>query len=510
MKKLFTLIAASLISLGSMAADYVTNIGITVNGQAIPSQTRSITADKQDDGTYKFSLKNFFISAGGEVMGVGNIELSDISTTTDEAGNTVLQTEQTISIASGDDTTVPFWMGPLLGEIPLKLNGTIDNNDVIKLTLDIPLGTQTVFVALSSEACQIPNSDFELFHTETINGKSSEEPNHWHSFMSCTGKDDLVSMVSKVVHTYPETSELRPGTTGKSCVKLVSGNVKVLIFDNVANGTLTTGRLQAGSATPTSTDNCAFLDMSSTDKDGNGDPFYTELRATPDSIAVWVKFKQGKVDTKNPYATVSAIITDGTKYQDPGGNDNYVAKANSRIESNGFVWQRISCPFVYQNNGMEPKAILVTLSTNETPSKASTSDVMYIDDLTLIYNSKLKDIQMDGVTIPGFDPDTKEYNVDNIDLSTLTFEPEAEGIVQVFQFEDNDCVYITSFSEDLLSSTTYTINYNTITGVSVTEQKPAARKVVGTYNLNGQKVPANAKGIVVTKYSDGTAVKSVK
>lgn len=36
------------------------------------------------------------------------------------------------------------------------------------------------------------------------------------------------------------------------------------------------------------------------------------------------------------------------------------------------------------------------------------------------------------------------------------------------------------------------------------------RTVLGRYNANGQKVGSNAKGLVITKYSDGTAVKSMK
>ena len=36
------------------------------------------------------------------------------------------------------------------------------------------------------------------------------------------------------------------------------------------------------------------------------------------------------------------------------------------------------------------------------------------------------------------------------------------------------------------------------------------RTVLGRYNANGQKVGSNAKGLVITRYSDGTAVKSVK
>ena len=58
-----------------------------------------------------------------------------------------------------------------------------------------------------------------------------------------------------------------------------------LIWGVVANGTLTTGRLKAGAAVANHPDNHSELDMSNTEKDRNGDPFYQVLEARPDSIA---------------------------------------------------------------------------------------------------------------------------------------------------------------------------------------------------------------------------------
>ena len=40
-----------------------------------------------------------------------------------------------------------------------------------------------------------------------------------------------------------------------------------------ANGTITTGRLKAGSMTASSKDNCSFLDFTSKDVDANGEPY---------------------------------------------------------------------------------------------------------------------------------------------------------------------------------------------------------------------------------------------
>ena len=62
-----------------------------------------------------------------------------------------------------------------------------------------------------------------------------------------------------------------------------------------------------------------------------------------------------------------------------------------------------------------------------------------------------------------------------------------------------------------MTSSTYKINYTgSISAISIEETQPAKPAVVGTYNLSGQRVPQNAKGIVITRYSDGSSVKTVR
>lgn len=140
------------------------------------------------------------------------------------------------------------------------------------------------------------------------------------------------------------------------------------------------------------------------------------MTARPDSIVAWVKFKQGTLSEENQkfkYATISAIIHNNTKYQDPEDKtyNNVVAKAkNAKIESNGFKWQRISIPFDYESykaNNVDPHNILITFSTNAEPGVASTDannpDIMFIDDVELVYNDNYTDnlvISCDGKVAP--------------------------------------------------------------------------------------------------------------
>lgn len=503
MKKILTLILAVICVAGAAAKNYESNIAVIANGMAAESSRKPIEVTTQTSPvtkktTYTLALKDFSLVMDGSTLEIGDIEVTGIESSVDADGNTVLYANKSVWVS-----IKAFGGAPML--IPIVLNGTINKDDVLEARLDISLAGQEVIVAISSEAYQIPNSDFELFHTETIGKNSAEEPNHWHSFMSCTGS--LASLVSSAKHTFPETEILRPNTTGSKCVKVVSGKVMGV----TANGTITTGRLQAGSMTATDAANCAFLDLSKTDKDANGDPFYTVMRATPDSLAVWVKFQQGKASSDYPYASVNAVITDGTYYQDPQGGDNFVAQAkNATIESKGFAWQRISCPFVYTGKDLKPRAILATITTNPQPSEASGSDVLYVDDLALIYNSQLSDIKIDGTSLPGFKPNVYQYTVANLDIDKLTFDGPRGKRIFTYHDTENNVYTIISYAQDLMSSTTYAINYTNATAIRIEEAKPAKATVTGTYNLAGQRVPQNAKGVVITRYSDGSSVKTVR
>ena len=262
---------------------------------------------------------------------------------------------------------------------------------------------------------QIIGGNFEKWHTAKYNEFTSQEPDGWHSFMSAKPTMSLFANACKNTHTYT-SKEVRPGSTGSHSVKLTSGIVKVSVAKVPANGTLTTGRLIAGAAKPKDPKNNSTSDPSSKEKDGAGNPFYAPLTARPDSIVAWVKFKQGTLSEENQkykYATISAIIHDNTKYQDPEDKTykNVVAKAqNAKIESNGFKWQRISIPFDYESykaNNVDPHNILITFSTNAEPGVASKDadnpDVMYIDDVELVYNDYYTDdlvISCDGEVAP--------------------------------------------------------------------------------------------------------------
>lgn len=542
MKKIFTLIALLGTMLTAMAEDYACIIVVTINGESSEGAETTIQVTEDEDGTYTMVLQDFYLTSEDSDMPVGNIEVSGVEATVAD-GIINLYTEQSITIQDGTDESVT-WMGPLIcasvGEIPIVLSLSIDGN-ALSGQLDIDLSTalgQVIVVTIeanvevegdseeetSEPVYQIPNSDFEKFHTASYSSSTSDEPDHWHSFMSSTGT--LSAIVSSNVQT-EISDDVRPGSEGSSSAIVKS----TALLGSSANGTMTTGRMQAGSMKATSTDNCAFLDITTEDTDANGDPFYTLLDGTPDSLTVWVKYHIGARKTSNAdyvYASVNAIITDGTYYQDPEDEEytNVVAKAtNVEIESlkdddDEDVWQYVSIPFDYESyeaNGADVAAILVTVTTCAYPGGGSTStsdvDILYVDDMKLVYNAQLSSLSINGTEISGFDKDIYTYASD-ADVSTVSIDAVANGRGASLETEIDasaKVATITVKSQDGETENVYTIDFSgASTGISSLATGSQNKSVVALYNINGQQISVPSKGqIYITKYADGRCVKSI-
>lgn len=251
----------------------------------------------------------------------------------------------------------------------------------------LPLGLQAQSVAIDFsqyQGSQIPNSDFETWKDD--NGNDQKEPRYWHSFESASGNYAGAAM--------GKIGSSKDSKSGLFACKLNSSS----IFGIVANGTMTTGQLNAGSMQATNNANHASLDISRTDKDNYGDLFYSILTKRPVALSVWVKFTQGTAQANHPYATVSAAITNGNYYQEPTANNDSSAvigyAQNKKIASNGGEWQHLYVPFLYDSENFNktdnPQAIMVTFSTNADPGQGSSGDVLLIDDLELVYTQQVE------------------------------------------------------------------------------------------------------------------------
>ena len=504
-KTLLSLALALLSSLSMSANDYTETLVVTVNGTAT-RQTATISVDKNNDGTYNFNLKNFMLKIGDQSMGIGNITLNNLEAATSSKGD-VVSTHRDITITKGDDPNVDTWMGPMLGTIPLDLKLLV-NNEKLYTLIDIDMQQtlkQTIHVTFGDNY-QLPNSGFEDYRTEQITKLDDsykqitvnvEEPLNWHSFASATGDFVQAANALSDPHTY-SSDVVRSGATGKKSLLLTSASV----FGIVANGTITTGRMQAGAMTAADTKNCAFLSTDNTSTDSHSDPFYALMDGTPDSIAVWVKFKQGTPNADHPYATVSAAITDGTYYQDPKDKDytNVVATAkNAQIASNNFEWQRIVVPFKYTGNDVKAKALLVTISTNADPGQGSAADNLYVDDISLIYNVDKPAVTVNGhavtldkaeVTTTAVDPATAVVD------ATTANKGSFAAVSELSSSADQRKLQLLYCSDDLQTIKTYTLVINKGAETGISQIKTATNNDSKVYDLNGREVKTMHHGNV--------------
>ena len=498
MKKIFTLLLVAMTAVVARATDYIVPVRVVVND--VTTEQLGEFSIVENDGLYDISLKNFMLDSENGPMGVGNVELKGVQPYQDGKATLFLSME-TVTITDGDDPNVVVWMASMLPPVNVLLRGKIEDEHLY-MNLDIDLMEtlgQLIQVAVG-EGYQMPNPSFELWHPSD---ETYVEPNGWHSFESATGGLETLAghhlTKSKNAHS------------GEACACICSSS----FWGIIANGTMTTGRLNAGSAIATDLENHAYLDTSRTDEvDGAGNPFYIPLYSRPDSVAVWMKFRQGSDNPDHPYATISAVITDGTYYQDPEDKEytNVVARAkNNKIATTDGEWVRVTAPFVYTENSVDPQAVLITISTNADPGQGSDGDEVLVDDIELIYNAKVTGLKINGQDVPGFSPDVFEYEMElEQGVTTEDIEVVVEGqsthVIKDVSFIDSNVCTVMALGGDMKHMSTYVIREKG-SGTGIRSIKtPAGQSAY--YTLDGRQAKTLAPGrIYIRRQADGTVTK---
>lgn len=523
MKKLFTLLFVAMTALTGMADTYNGPLHIDIDGQTV-DQTSDITIEKQADGNYTLKLMNFKFKLGKMTMNVGNIIITDVPAVSN--GQTqMLKTKKNIAIKGGS-------MDLLLKSVPIDMIGELRDGDFYT-NINISMANQNIKVTFGTAKYQLPNAGFDTYHTATVTSPddpnekaSSDEPDYWHSFMSASGPEALVYMAGYNPVTF-KCDDVRPGSTGKQSLMLKSIDMYIAI----ANGTITTGRMNTGDFTASNTDaNYAWSDMSNTDKDAHGDPFYATLYSLPDAMKVWLKFKQGTANAEHPYATATAIINDGTEFHEPAPSKtvytNVVGEArNAKIAETGDEWKEFTIPFTYDafaQYGAKAKSVLVTLSTNADAGQGSDGDLLYVDDLSFVYNAGLKAITLTAengevFNVNGVNAETKEYT------ATVPFDVTANNLKAV---SDGKGAYVSTTiadgkatieitSNDLATTNVYTLNIKKGNAQGITSgingAQAAQAQAAGIYTIGGMRVNAITKpGLYIVKGADGSVKKVLK
>ncbi|MCR5851032.1 MAG: hypothetical protein K6G92_10050 [Bacteroidaceae bacterium] len=117
---------------------YTEPLIVTVNGVSTEPQDASVVVIDNGNGTINFELQNFFLSLGGNDMPVGTIRIENLPVTKGEDGLDYITFDGSITIQPGDMEGVDMWMGPALGDIPMKLKGKM-NQEKLYVTIDIDM-----------------------------------------------------------------------------------------------------------------------------------------------------------------------------------------------------------------------------------------------------------------------------------------------------------------------------------------------------------------------------------
>lgn len=499
MRKIFTLVLVAMTAVAARATDYNVPITVTING--VSSEQMGVITVVENDGLYDLTVKNFMLQTVSGPMGVGHVELKGIEPYQD-GDATLLLTQDQVQMTDGDDPSVPVWMASTLPPVNVLLRGKIEG-DHLRCYLDIDMMEslgQLIQVSMG-EGWQMPNPGFEFWHASDA---THEEPNGWHSFESATG--DLAAFAGH------HLTQNKKAHTGEYCARIYATS----IFGIVANGTMTTGRLNAGSAIASDPANNAYIDTSLTDVDGNGNPFYVPLYSRPDSVAVWVKFRQGSPNAEHPYATISAVITDGTYYQDPEDKayTNVVGKAkNNKIATTDGEWVRVTAPFVYTENAVDPKAVLVTVSTNADAGAGSDGDEVLVDDIEFVYNAKATGLKIKGQDVPGFSADVTDYEMElNEEIMADDIEVTIEGNTanvakKVTLVDDSYVCSVVVLSADMSVMSHYVIDVKS-SATAIRGIQTATNRSATYFTLDGRQAKTLKPGtIYICRQADGTVTK---
>ncbi len=150
MKKILLTMFMAVTTMFAMAQTktYTEDLVVTTNGESTEPQQTTISVEQNANGTYTLALNNFVL---GGMIQVGNIVIEDI--TVEENNNIKSFTvDQNIIITAGEGNA-DDWLGPQLGEVPVKLTGKM-NDEHLYCTIDIDMSEmfgQIINVVFGSE-----------------------------------------------------------------------------------------------------------------------------------------------------------------------------------------------------------------------------------------------------------------------------------------------------------------------------------------------------------------------
>lgn len=335
---------------------------------------------------------------------------------------------------------------------------------------------------------QIPNSDFEQ---EWVKSGEKTEPGHgWYSFVSAGGTFAMAS---------PNTTTQVEGYNSKKAVSISSVDLWVA----KANGNLTTGKINMGSFTPTNEANYNYTSRST--EDGNC-PFV----GLPDTVRCYAKFTRGG---KGYNAAGTFIVHGDVDFKDPHESSENIATyevARAVLDiAPSTDWQPVTASFTYSKTAeqiesaaeLQTRYMLASFTTNPTPG-GSAGDELIIDDVVLVYNSRLASLAYNGTAIEGFDKKNAYYTVtgEYTDGCLTAVSDGAGASVKVSYNAENRIATITVEGNDIASNPENKHEYYVMFAPETTAY--ASKLIMG---LAGTMLPPATENVGISEISGGKA-----
>lgn len=354
----------------------------------------------------------------------------------------------------------------------------------------------SLFTVLHSANYQLPNSDFESWGAKTFEGEP--QPDGWH-----------LSNVSQSGFKYAIGRRTTDAHSGSYAVECQSKKIGAWGFYDVAPSWVTLGTPWADIGSLTDP-----IDTGSGGTDGG-----ISWTARPDTMAVWVKRVNPAGETmslmyyswkgtshNNKYKSKGGSCidsghtdeesdicrtSDGNTCSTPSGNAVQVAEGWLKSDVDYPQWSLVKVPIKYMSND-RPEKMNIILSVGNYPNRRgaatfSESSLLRVDDISLIYSSKVHEMRFDGFAYSKFNQNKHDYYyvVDGTELPKITCyrsgrQLNGDEISIKYTPCDQGATTITVKAEDGSSTTTYNVYF-----VSLMDSNPYVKSI----KVNGAEIP---------------------
>lgn len=346
---------------------------------------------------------------------------------------------------------------------------------------------------------QLQNNGFEEWADQSYKKVIGEEPLHWSSFITGSGK--LKSSACTTSQLF-KSEDVRAGSTSR-----YSAGIKVnhIWYANTyAQGNMTTGRVNMGNINPKNSGESESENIANRESKPTGNYNFTDLSddnhnqkftGRPDVMRVYVKYT-----TTGSKGKIAAYLHSNAYYQDPlpkdGSHSAQVIASAVKLDIAATKgWEKVEIPVTYESKdkSLRPSYALVSFATSATPGVGNNGDEMLIDDVEFIYNSELSSIKYKNAEL--YKTGTTTYTVDDyFDEASLSLTSNAQGgsIVKDYN-EETGLLTITVKGDDDTDAApnrhVYTIQFKPDEKETSVYMNSLQVQVAGNYTPLQQNVP---------------------